>query len=56
MMLMSTDGVHGVLEDDKLASLMSGSDLQAIAQRIVAAAIDAGSTDNCTTIVGRYNA
>jgi len=56
MMLISTDGVHGVLEDDKLASLMSGSDLQAIARRIVDAALDAGSTDNCTTIVGRYNA
>jgi PPM family protein phosphatase len=56
MMLMSTDGVHGVLEDAKLASLMSGSDLQAIARRIVVAAIEAGSTDNCTTVVARYNA
>ncbi|HYM24656.1 MAG TPA: protein phosphatase 2C domain-containing protein [Vicinamibacterales bacterium] len=56
LMLMSTDGVHGVLDDRRLAELMTGDDLEAIANRIVVAAMDAGSTDNCTAIVGRYEA
>ena len=55
MVLMSTDGVHGVLDDATLASLMTGDDVPAVARRIVVAAMDAGSTDNCTTIVARYD-
>jgi protein phosphatase len=55
MVLMSTDGVHGVLDDRKLSSLLTGDDLEAIARRIVVAAMDAGSTDNCTAIVARYD-
>jgi protein phosphatase len=54
MFLMSTDGVHGVLDDARLAAMMTDGDLEAIASRIVVAAMDAGSTDNCTAIVGRY--
>jgi protein phosphatase len=54
MVLMSTDGVHGVLDDAKLAALMTGDDLAAIARGIVVAAMDAGSTDNCTAIVARF--
>ena len=54
MFLMSTDGVHGVLDEAQLAAMMTAGDLQAIASRIVVAAMDAGSTDNCTAIVGRY--
>jgi len=54
MLLMSTDGVHGVLDDARLAALMTGDDLQETARRIVVAAMDAGSTDNCTAVVARY--
>ena len=54
VVLLSTDGVHGVLNDTQLADLMVGDNLDAMARRIVVAAMDAGSTDNCTAIVGRY--
>ena len=54
MFLMTTDGVHGLLDDAQLAALMTGDDLEAMAQRIVVAAMDAGSTDNCTALIGRY--
>ena len=54
LLLMSTDGVHGVLEDRQLAELMAGDDLEQMAKRIVVAAMDAGSTDNCTAIVAKY--
>jgi len=52
--LLSTDGVHGVLDDKRLAELMTGDDLEQMAKRIVVAAMDAGSTDNCSAIVGRF--
>jgi len=54
MFLLSTDGVHGVLDDKQLAELMVGDDLKEMARRIVVAAMDAGSTDNCTAIVAKY--
>jgi protein phosphatase len=54
-LMMSTDGVHGVLDEARLTDLMRGDDLQEIAKRIVFAAMDAGSTDNCTAIIGRYD-
>jgi len=56
VVLLSTDGVHGVLNDTQLADLMVGDDLDEMARRIVVAAMDAGSTDNCTAIVGLYTA
>ena len=56
MVLMSTDGVHGVLDDPTLASMLTDDDLEHVARRIVVAAMDAGSTDNCTAIVARYDA
>jgi protein phosphatase len=54
VVLMSTDGVHGVLDDKELESLLHGANLEQMARRIVLAAMDAGSTDNCTAIVARY--
>jgi PPM family protein phosphatase len=50
-LLATTDGVHGVLEDDALERLMAGDDPAMIAQAIVAAALEAGSRDNCTAVV-----
>jgi PPM family protein phosphatase len=55
MLLLCTDGVHGVLDDDELCVIMSaGRDPDAIAKAVVAAAFDRGSRDNATAIVVRY--
>jgi protein phosphatase len=55
MLLLTTDGVHGVVEEDRLAQLMrKGSGPRAIAEQVVAAALAQGTRDNCTVIVARY--
>jgi len=54
-LLLTTDGVHGVLDDRRLEELVAGSDDPArAASAIVAAAIAGGSRDNCTAIVAQY--
>lgn len=53
LLLLTTDGVHGVMDDEQLERLMDDGDLQAIAANIVAAALARGSRDNCTAIVAR---
>ncbi len=50
--LLCSDGVHGVLTPETIAAILrerSGSDDSARA--LVAAALDAGSSDNCTALV-----
>jgi protein phosphatase len=55
LLLLSTDGVHGVLDDGSLARLLaSANDVEAVATGVVAAAMDRGSRDNCTAVVARY--
>ena len=55
LLLLSTDGVHGELDDDRIEQLMLDSgDLKAAAAGLVAAALARGSGDNCTAIVARY--
>jgi len=54
LLVLTTDGVHGVLGELNLAAhCQSCSDLQAIAARLVQAAIATGSRDNCTAVVAR---
>jgi PPM family protein phosphatase len=54
LLLLTTDGVHGVIDDGQLERLMvDGDDLQAIAANVIAAALARGSRDNCTAIVAR---
>jgi protein phosphatase len=54
-LLLTTDGVHGVLEDRWLERQLAGrGDLAAVASDIVRAAIARGSRDNCTAVVARY--
>ena len=53
--LLTTDGVHGVLDDGRLEGLLADSrDLGGAASAIVRAAIARGSRDNCTAIVAQY--
>ena len=52
---MTTDGVHGVLDESGMASLLSeGWDPAAIATNLVRAALARGSQDNCTAVVAHY--
>jgi protein phosphatase len=55
-LLLTTDGVHGVLEDACLERLLKGRDLQAVASSLVRAALAQGSRDNCTALVAEYMA
>jgi protein phosphatase len=54
LLLLTTDGVHGVLADSNLVrECGSRDDLQDIAARLVQSAITTGSRDNCTAVVAR---
>ena len=55
-LLLSTDGVHGELDDNRIEHLMLGSsDLEQAAAGLVAAALANGSSDNCTAVVASYS-
>jgi serine/threonine protein phosphatase PrpC len=54
-LLLTTDGVHGTLDDGRLERLLGDAPrLDAVAANIVQRAIAAGSRDNCTAVVARY--
>jgi protein phosphatase len=54
MLLLCSDGLHGVVNDDAIATLLgrSGS-VEEIAGELVEKALDSGSTDNITAVVVR---
>src|SRR5471030_1560785 len=55
LMLLSTDGVHGVLDDSRIERMMlEDEDPRAIAHGVIKAALARGSLDNCTAVVARY--
>ena len=55
LLLLSTDGVHGVLDERRLERLLAENDHVAeMAAKIVRAALSRGSRDNCTAVVARY--
>jgi serine/threonine protein phosphatase PrpC len=50
--LLCSDGVHGYLADEFIAEIMQErASSEDTARALVAAALDAGSTDNCTALV-----
>ena len=54
-LLLTTDGVHGTLDDQRLERMMLESDdVRELAGTLVAAALARGSRDNCTALVARY--
>jgi serine/threonine protein phosphatase PrpC len=56
-LLMTTDGVHGILSQGQLERLLRMSaDGSAVAAAIVRAALARGSQDNCTAVVAQYSA
>jgi serine/threonine protein phosphatase PrpC len=56
LLLLTTDGVHGVLDEDRIEQLLrdAGGDVRGGAENLVAAALARGSHDNCTALVARY--
>ena len=56
LLLLSTDGVHGVLDARRLERLLlEDEDPRAIARGVIKAALARGSRDNCTAVVARYS-
>jgi len=54
VLLLSTDGVHGVLDDWRLEQiLLEDDDPRAITKNLVRSALARGSRDNCTAVVAR---
>jgi len=54
-LLLTTDGVHGVLDDARLEQvILDSNDVHNTAASLVAAALARGSHDNCTALVARY--
>ena len=57
VLLLCTDGLHGVLDADTLKTLLSNvADVEETARNLVTAALDGGSRDNVTALVIAYEA
>ncbi len=55
LLLLTTDGVHGVLDAARIAQLLlAESEPRAMAHRLISAALARGSRDNCTAVAARY--
>jgi serine/threonine protein phosphatase PrpC len=55
LLVLTTDGVHGVLDDEKIEQvLLDSKGVREMAEKLVAAALARGSHDNCTALVARY--
>ena len=55
LVILITDGIHGVLDDAILENLIAGRPHpQMMANRLVEEALTRGSRDNCTAVVGQY--
>ncbi len=54
-LLMTTDGVHGVIEAAQLARILeNGGEPKSLAANLIEVALASGSRDNCTAIVADY--
>jgi protein phosphatase len=54
-MVLTTDGVHGALDDLRMAALIeAAAEARAAAAGLVEAALASGSRDNCTVVVADY--
>ena len=54
-LVLTTDGVHGVLDEGSVGQLLGEGGIQAASRNLVAAALAHGSTDNCTAVVAEYH-
>jgi len=53
-LVLTTDGVHDVLDEGCVEQLLGEADIQAASRNLVAAALAGGSRDNCTAVVADY--
>jgi protein phosphatase len=54
LIVLTTDGVHGVIDDRRLEQLLrEGDDLRQVASGVLAAALARGTRDNCTVVLAR---
>ena len=62
LLILTTDGVHGVLDEQTIEQLLvkvskkDSKDVRGMAEKLVAAALTRGTHDNCTALVARYQA
>jgi serine/threonine protein phosphatase PrpC len=57
VMLLCSDGLHGVLDADALTAILtSAQEVDVVARNLVDAAMERGSRDNVTALVVRYEA
>jgi len=55
VILLCSDGLHGVIDDDTLSGLLAGGGKPAeMAQALIKAALDRGARDNVTAVLARY--
>jgi protein phosphatase len=54
LLLLTTDGIHGVVDDARLALVIEQGDAKRIASELVDVALASGSRDNCTAVVAEY--
>ena len=54
LLLITTDGVHGVLDAPTLERIVERVAVEQLAAEIVAAALALGSRDNCTAVVAEW--
>jgi serine/threonine protein phosphatase PrpC len=54
LLVLTTDGVHGVLDESSLTLVMEQGDTKRIAAGLIDAALANGSRDNCTAVVAEY--
>lgn len=52
-LLLSTDGLHGVVEDDEIAAIASGPSIEGACAQLIALARERGAPDNVTVVLGR---
>lgn len=52
--MLCSDGVHGFIRDNEISRALAADTPAEAADRVVRAAIDAGSTDNATALVLRF--
>jgi protein phosphatase len=52
-LMLCSDGLHGVVNDDQLYDIVKGPDIDMVAQQLVSAALQARTRDNVTAVVVR---
>jgi protein phosphatase len=52
-LLLSTDGLHGVVEDSEIAAIASGPSIENACHELIALVRERGAPDNVTVVLGR---